>query len=139
MKRHRSKSDGLLEEFRRGHGHVGGPFEGVELLLLSTTCHRSGRTQTHIVPYVPHEPGFAIVATPQGSGQIPGWYQDLLVDHAVHVDLGTSQLHAIGWVLSGDERSRAWRRLVERFPNLAGTTEPSGAETPVVHLMPSFG
>jgi deazaflavin-dependent oxidoreductase (nitroreductase family) len=136
VRRRHEKSDGLLEEFRRGHGHVGGPFEGVDLMLLSTTSHRNGRLATHIVPYVPHEPGFDVAAAQVGSGKVPDWYQDLLVNHAVHVDLGTSQLRAIAWVLSGDEYSRAWRRLVERFPTLAGA---SGAAIPVVHLIPSFG
>ena len=139
MRRRHEKSDPLLEEFRRGHGHVGGPFEGVDLMLLSTTCHRNGRLSTHVVPYVAHEPGFDVAATHQGSGRPPDWYQDLLVDHAVHVDLGTSQLRAIAWVLSGEEHCRAWRRLAERFPDLATGSRHSGAVTPVVHLIPSFG
>ncbi|MGW8882662.1 nitroreductase/quinone reductase family protein, partial [Streptomyces mirabilis] len=49
-----SFNQSVIEEFRANAGKVGGPFEGGDLLLLTTTGARSGKETTTPLGYVRH-------------------------------------------------------------------------------------
>ena len=56
----------IMEEFHAHGGKVGGPFEGVPLLLLTTTGARSGKRHTLPVGYMPDGDRLIIFATRGG-------------------------------------------------------------------------
>lgn len=49
-----SFNQSVIDEFRTHAGRVGGPFEGSDLLLLTTTGARSGARRTTPLGYVRH-------------------------------------------------------------------------------------
>ncbi|MET7649207.1 nitroreductase/quinone reductase family protein [Streptomyces sp. NPDC005426] len=84
-----------VEEFRAHGGKAGGPFEGRDLLLLTTTTAVSGTPRTTVLDYVRRDGSLAIVATGTGTPNHPGWYHDLLAHPVVGVEVGTRGYQAL--------------------------------------------
>ncbi len=85
----------VIEEFRANGGRVGGPFEGGDLLLLTTTGARSGRPHTVPLGYVRAEGLILVVASAAGAPEHPQWYRNLLAHPVVRVELGTEAFDVI--------------------------------------------
>ena len=68
----------------------------------------------------------------------PGWVTNILVNHAVHVDVGRSRFSAIASVLSGDARDEAWEAILERLPTMAAFERRAKAPVPVVRIIPHY-
>ncbi|TMI25590.1 nitroreductase family deazaflavin-dependent oxidoreductase [Candidatus Bathyarchaeota archaeon] len=43
---------GIIAEFRKNHGNVGGQFEGAPILLINHTGARTGKARTNPVMYL---------------------------------------------------------------------------------------
>ncbi|MGW0935097.1 nitroreductase/quinone reductase family protein [Streptomyces sp. NPDC002666] len=91
----------VIEEFRAHRGKVGGPFEGRDLALLTTTSAASGTPRTTVLGYVRRGDSLVIIGSGSGSGSEagpgagsgtpnhPGWYHDVLAHPVVGVEIGT--------------------------------------------------
>ncbi|MFI6965742.1 nitroreductase/quinone reductase family protein [Streptomyces sp. NPDC050255] len=78
----------VIEEFRAHRGKVGGPFEGRDLALLTTTSAASGTPRTTVLGYVRRGDSLMIVGSGSGTPNHPGWYHDLLAHPVVGVEIG---------------------------------------------------
>ena len=56
-------NNGIIEEFRRRAGKVGGPFEGANLLLLTTSGARTGLSRTDPLMYFDDDRRYLSVAS----------------------------------------------------------------------------
>jgi hypothetical protein len=63
----------LIDGFRATNGRLGGSFEGVPLLLLTTTGARSGLARTTPVNYTRAGQGYVVVASKSGAPRHPDW------------------------------------------------------------------
>jgi len=100
----------IIEEFRANAGKVGGPFEGLPLLLL-TTGARSGNCRTILVGYLPDGERFVIFATTDGRPNNTDWSN--LVAHP------EAPIEVTAVVFTGQERDQLWARQLERAPVFA--------------------
>ncbi|MEU8171644.1 nitroreductase/quinone reductase family protein [Microbispora hainanensis] len=127
----------IIEEFRANRGKVGGPFEGVRLLLLTTTGARSGVRRTVPLGYLDDEGGrMLVIASAGGAPRHPAWYHNLRADSRVTVETGVLTIEAEATVLEGAERDRLFARAVEADSGWADYEVRSGRVLPVVALTP---
>ena len=124
----------IMEEFHVNAGKVGGPFEGVPLLLLTTTGARSGQRRTSPVGYLPDGDRLIIYATRGGLPTNPDWYYNLLAHPEVTVEVGTETFEVTAVVLTGEERDRLYARQVERAPVFAEYQAKTTRKIPVIAL-----
>ena len=126
----------VIDEFRSAGGVVGGPFEGMPLLLLTTTGARSGQPRTTPMAYFRDGKQLVVFAANGGSKSNPAWYHNLLANPVAHVEIGTEAYQVTGAETGSAERERLWAQRVAQAPQLAKLREKAGRPIPVVALTP---
>ena len=125
----------VIEEFRANEGRVGGPFEGMPLLILHSTGATSGKERLHPLVYQPVGDDFAVFASKAGAPSNPAWYHNIVAHPDVTVEVGTETLSASARVATGDERTQIWETQKANVPQFAAYEESAGdREIPVVLL-----
>jgi deazaflavin-dependent oxidoreductase (nitroreductase family) len=128
---------GIIEEFRRNGGNVGGPFEGRPLLLLH---HRGARTGTERVNPLAYQAlgngRVAVFGSKGGAPTNPDWYHNLVANPRVTLEVGTETFEAVARVATGEERERIWEKQKRTFPGFADYERRTGRQIPVVILEP---
>lgn len=127
----------IIDEFRANAGQVGGPFEGMPLLILHTTGRKSGQERLNPLVYQPLDGAWAIFASKAGATSHPDWYHNLTADADVSIEVGTETVPVRARVADGDERSRIWETQKANAPQFAEYEQSAGdREIPVVVLDP---
>ena len=128
----------VIEEFRANGGVVGGPFEGSELLLLTTRGARSGEQRVSPLAAITADGGagrrWAVFAANGGRPTRPGWYYNLAADPVVTVEVGTERFQAVAEDATGTEREELWAAMLERLPSLDDFQATAPGPIPVVVL-----
>lgn len=124
----------IMDEFHANAGKVGGPFEGVPLLLLTTTGARSGKRRTLPVGYMPDGDRLIIFATHGGLPTNPGWFYNLVAHPEATVEVGIETFDVTAEVVTGEERDRLYARQVERAPVFAEYQASTTRQIPVIAL-----
>ncbi len=124
----------IMEEFHANAGKVGGPFDGVTLLLLTTTGARSGKRRTLPLGYMPDGDRLIIFATRGGLPTNPDWYHNLVAHPEATVEVGTETFDVTAVVLTGEERDQLYARQVERAPVFAEYQAKTTRKIPVIAL-----
>lgn len=125
----------ISEEFHAHDGKVGGAFEGIPLLLLTTTGARSGQRYRLPPGYLPAGKRLIIFATRGGSPNNPGWYYNLLAQPEVTVEVGTEAFDITAVVLTGEERDHLYARQVEQAPVFTEYQAKTTRRIPVIALL----
>ncbi|MFF3067639.1 nitroreductase/quinone reductase family protein [Kitasatospora sp. NPDC057936] len=129
-----SFNQSVIDEFRANGGKVGGPFEGGDLLLLTTTGARSGRPHTVPLGYVREDGELVVVASAGGAPDDPQWYRNLLAHPVVRVELGTEAFDVIAVPAEGARREQLFAAAVRVAPGYGDYQAHAGRELPVVVL-----
>ncbi|MFF5704966.1 nitroreductase/quinone reductase family protein [Streptomyces sp. NPDC012794] len=130
-------SRSVIEEFRAHRGKVGGPFEGEDLLLLTTTGARSGAGHTTPLGYVRHDGALLIVGSNLGADRHPAWYHNLLAHPQVSVELGGDTFEALAIPAEGARRAELFETVVRAVPGYADYQARTARPLPVVRLEPT--
>ncbi|AXG77472.1 nitroreductase family deazaflavin-dependent oxidoreductase [Streptomyces paludis] len=129
-----SFNDSVIAEFRANGGKVGGPFEGGDLLLLTTTGARSGAEHTVPLGYVRADGLLLLVASAGGADRHPAWYHNLLAHPAVQVEIGTERYEAIAVPATGPHRDHLFERITSITPGYADYQTQTRRVIPVIAL-----
>ncbi|MGW0595071.1 nitroreductase/quinone reductase family protein [Streptosporangium sp. NPDC002607] len=124
----------VIEEFRANGGKVGGPFEGGDLLLLTTTGAKSGTERTTPLGYVRHGDSLLIVGSNLGAPSHPGWYHNLLAHPVVRVEVGTETFEALAVPAEGARREELFGHVVRVAPGYGDYQVRTTRPLPVVVL-----
>jgi len=124
----------VIEEFRANEGRVGAPFEGADLLLLTSTGAKSGEPRTTPVVYLKDGGRMVIFASKAGAPTHPAWYHNLLANPDATVEVGTEKVAVHAVITSGEERERLFEAQVERSPQFAEYRAKTTRVIPVVAL-----
>lgn len=128
----------IIEEFRANKGKVGGPFEGKDLLLLTTTGAKSGLPRTNPAAYIRDGDRLVIIASKAGAPENPDWYHNLLAHPKVSLEIGTETVEATATAITeGPERDRLYAAMVAVMPGFADYETKTSRVIPVVSLQPS--
>ena len=127
----------IIEEFRANGGKVGGQFEGVTLLLLTTTGAKSGQKRINPLTYLLDGKRLFIFAAKGGSPTNPDWYHNLAAHPQVTVELGSEHFEATAVLVEGEERDQIYAKEVQRHPGAADYEKKTTRKIPVVELVRS--
>jgi deazaflavin-dependent oxidoreductase (nitroreductase family) len=123
-----------LRLYRWTNGVIGASTTGMPTLLLTTTGRKSGLARTVPLPYFPHPEGVMVVASFAGAPQNPAWYENLVANRDVFVQIRARRYRAIATVASPDERLALWASIVAASANYADYQHVTTREIPVVVL-----
>lgn len=129
-----SFNESVIEEFRANGGKVGGPFEGGDLLLLTTTGAKSGAEHTVPLGYVRVDGLLLVVGSAGGADRHPAWYHNLLAHPMVQVEIGTETFGAVAVPAEGARRDRLFEQVVRAVPGYGDYQAQTGRTIPVVAL-----
>jgi deazaflavin-dependent oxidoreductase (nitroreductase family) len=108
-------NEGIADEFRANAGKVGGPFEGNELLLLTTTGAKSGEPRVAPLSARRIDGKLVIIAGYGGADVNPAWVHNLRANPRAHVEIGTDSFDVVARELGAAERE-------EIIPKINATT-----------------
>jgi deazaflavin-dependent oxidoreductase (nitroreductase family) len=127
----------IIEEFRANEGRVGGPFEGVPILLLHHTGAKSGQERVSPLAYQADGDRLVVFGSKGGAPTNPGWYYNLLANSRTTVEVGTETREVNARVAEGEERQRIWDRQKALVPAFADYEQKTPRQIPVVVLEPA--
>lgn len=128
-------NDGVIEEFRANSGKVGGMFESIPMLLLTTTGAKTGRRLTTPLAHTRDGDRIVVIASNAGADKHPDWYFNLLNDPAVTVEVGDETFEAKATVHpEGPEHDRLYEAQANLMPNFWDYTKKTSRTIPVVTL-----
>ena len=103
-------NESVIKEFRENGGKVGGYFEGLPLLLLTTTGAKSGKTYVSPMIYFDDGGRIHVFASKAGAPTSPGWYHNLVANPEVTVEVGSESFQAKAAVLPDPARGEVYSR-----------------------------
>jgi deazaflavin-dependent oxidoreductase (nitroreductase family) len=124
----------IIEEFRANDGKVGGNFEHIPLLLLHTTCAKTGKERVNPLAYQAVGDDVAVFASKGGSPTHPDWYRNLVAEPRATIEIGSETFPVRARVADGEERERIWSVQKERVPGFADYEQRTARQIPVVVL-----
>lgn len=130
----RLRNEAIIDEFRANEGRVGGPFDGITLLLLHTRGAKSGQERVNPAAYLELDQRLHVFASNGGREPNPGWYYNVLAEPKVTVEVGTRTAAAVARELTGAERDRVYAEQVARVPAFADYETNVGRTIPVIAL-----
>ncbi len=125
---------GIIEEFRRNQGKVGGPFQGAPVLLLTTKGAKSGRQHTTPLMYLPDGERIVVFASMGGAPKNPAWYHNLVANPVTTVEANGEKFEAKATVAQGDERDKLFARQSKAYPQFAEYQQKTTRRIPVIVL-----
>ncbi|WP_031080459.1 nitroreductase/quinone reductase family protein [Streptomyces sp. NRRL WC-3549] len=129
-----SFNEQVIEEFRANGGKVGGPFEGGNLLLLTTTGARSGTERTTPLGYVRHGDALLVVGSDLGGPHHPAWYHNVLAHPVVRVETRSRTFQALAVPAEGARREELFAYVVREAPGYGAYQARTARPLPVVVL-----
>lgn len=124
----------LIEDYRAHGRATSGPFVGRQLLLLTTTGSKSGEPRTTPLVYTTDGGRYVIVASMGGAPVNPHWFNNLVADPMVTVELGHETFRARATVASPAERRRLYNQHASVNPTFLEYERKTSREIPVVVL-----
>lgn len=124
----------LVEDVRRHGKPTSGPFEGRDVLILTTRGAKSGETRVNPLVYTKDGSRFVIVASKGGAPTNPSWYHNLRKHPEVTVELGGEKFKARARVTDGAEYERLFEHHAGINPGFHGYRERTTRKMPVVVL-----
>ncbi len=126
----------VIDEFRANHGRVGGPFEGMPILLVHHTGAKSGERRINPVAYYRDGERYVIFASKAGAPSNPAWYHNLMAHPDTTIEVGDETLAVRASEAAGEERDRLYAAQAERIPQFAEYEQKTTRAIPVVVLTP---
>jgi deazaflavin-dependent oxidoreductase (nitroreductase family) len=124
----------IIKEFRTNEGHVGGPFEGAPLLLLTTTGARSGRTRINPLMYLRDGDRLVVFGSKGGAPTNPDWFHNVVANPDASVEVGTERFPVQAIVATGNERDELFAEQAKRYPQFAEYAAKTERTIPVIVL-----
>jgi deazaflavin-dependent oxidoreductase (nitroreductase family) len=125
-----------IKAYRETDGVQGYLWNGVPILLLTTTGRRSGEPRTSALIFGRDGDDMLVVASYGGAPKHPLWYVNLDNDPGVTVQVKGDVFPATARTASGDEKLRLWQIMTGIWPNYDAYQERTDREIPLVVLSP---
>ena len=128
----------IIAEFRANAGKVGGPFEGMPMILVHHKGRTSGAERVNPLVYLPLDDGrMAIFASKAGAPDDPDWYRNLVANPDTVVEVGSDTLPVRVREAQGAERDAIFDRQKRAAPGFAEYEQKAAPRViPVLVLEP---
>ena len=124
----------VVEEFRANRGKVSGPFEGADLLLLTTTGAKSGQRRTSPLAYQRIDGKLLIIGSYRGADIDPAWAHNLRANPQAHIEVGTESYDVVARELPPEERDPVWAKIVAVAPGFGDYQTNTSRVIPLFEL-----
>jgi len=116
-------------------GHI---WRGVPTLLLTTTGRKSGMLRRTALIYGIDGDDYVIVASKGGHPSNPLWFENLVEDSNVEIQVGPQIIQARASVITDESRyQRVWDQMATIWPGFNEYMEKTSRLIPLVALTPS--
>ena len=112
-------------------GHI---WEGVTTLLLTTTGRRSGQSRTTPLIYGRAGDRYLVVASRGGAPTHPGWYENLVAQPVVQVQVMADRFSARARPATAAEKPTLWKTMTAIWPPYDEYQKRTAREIPLVIL-----
>lgn len=123
--------------YRCTRGLIGARLVRNDMLLLTTRGHRTDRPHEVPLLYFREGSGLVVIASYGGRPENPVWYENLLAEPSVTVQLGRRRFVAVARPVSPPDRERLWPRVVRAYSGYAVYQSRTDREIPLVFLQPT--
>jgi deazaflavin-dependent oxidoreductase (nitroreductase family) len=106
------------------------------MLLLTTRGHRTGEDHTVPLLYLRDGDRYVVVASYGGRPDHPTWYDNLVAEPRVRVQVRSRRLTMVARTAGIDERKQLWPRIVAAYGDYAVYQSRTDREIPVIVLDP---
>lgn len=119
-------------ESRGEDGHI---WRGVPTLLLTTTGRKSGLRRRTALIYGRDGDRYVVVASKGGHPSHPLWYENLVVEPKVEIQVGADVFSAYASTITDEQTyERLWNELVSIWPGFADYKLKTARRIPLVIL-----
>ncbi len=123
-----------VRRYQETDGEVGYIWNGVPILLLTTTGRKSGQPRTTPLIYGKDGDDYLVVASMGGAPQHPNWYRNLLAQPAAQIQVRADHVEVMARTAGDDEKARLWGIVSELWPNYDVYQSRTDRVIPVVVL-----
>src|SRR5690349_1765192 len=127
---------GVIEEFRKNHGKVGGNFEGAPLLLINHKGARTGKSRTNPVMYLKDGSRYLVFASKGGAPTNPDWYHNLKAHPNVKIEVGSETIDVLAEEIVGPEHEKIYSRQSKLYPQFAQYQQKAKRIIPIIAFTP---
>ena len=113
-------------------GHI---WRGVPTLLLTTIGSKSGEERMLPLIYGEDDGDYVIVASKGGFAEHPAWYNNLVVQPKVQVQVAADKFSATAVAIDGARRQELWNMMAEVWPLYIEYQQKTDRHIPVVALV----
>ncbi|MCM3882123.1 nitroreductase family deazaflavin-dependent oxidoreductase [Frankia sp. R82] len=125
-----------VARYRETNGEVGYIWNGVTILLLTTTGRRSGQPRTTPLIFAKDGDDFLVVASQGGAPTHPLWFLNLEADPKAEIQVLDTTIPVLGRAASEQEKPRLWEIVSAAWPNYHVYQTRTTRPIPVVVLTP---
>jgi len=118
--------------YRETNGEKGYIWNGVPILLLTTTGRKSGQPRTIPIIFTHYGDSWVIIASKGGSPTHPKWYLNIVGDPNVQVQVKADVYDAVARTAESPEREKIWAECVKTWPNYDIYQSRTDRQIPVV-------
>jgi deazaflavin-dependent oxidoreductase (nitroreductase family) len=129
-------NSGIIAEFRKNHGKVGGQFEGAPLLLINHKGARTGKSRTNPVMYFKDGHRYLVFASKGGADTNPDWYHNLKAHPDVRIEVGNETIDVRAEEITGPEHDKIYARQASLYPQFAQYQRKTKRIIPVIAFTP---
>jgi deazaflavin-dependent oxidoreductase (nitroreductase family) len=128
----------LIADLRANRGKAsGGPFQGGQILILTTKGARTGEPREHPLAYSEDDGLHVIVASKGGAPTHPHWFHNLRTHPIVTVEVGGETYQAKAKVVEDDEEyERLYTQHAALMPGFNDYRKKTDRRIPVIVLEP---
>lgn len=123
-----------MEKYLETDGEDGHIWRGVPTLLLTTVGRKSGEPRMLPLIYGTAGEAFLVVGSKGGHASHPLWYQNLMAQPEVQVQVAADKFTARARTATADERPELWKTMTEIWPAYDEYQTKTEREIPVVVL-----
>jgi F420H(2)-dependent quinone reductase len=120
--------------YKLSKGKLGGRMLGFDVLLLTTTGRKTGKTRTVPLGLFDWQGEYLIVASNNGAPKHPAWYINLKAHPQATVQVLDKVLPVTAEVLTGETRLKAWQQVITCAPSYAAYKKKTSREIPLIVL-----
>ena len=125
-----------IKAYLESDGKTGHLWRGVHTLLLTTRGRKTGKLHRTALIYGREGKNFLIVASNGGAPKHPNWYQNLVINPKIEIQVGADKYSAFARTATNEEKPRLWKIMADIFPNYLDYQAKTTREIPVVIIEP---
>lgn len=126
-----------VRRYQETDGEAGYIWNGVPILLLTTTGRITGEPRTTPLIHGRDGDNYLVVASFAGAPRHPNWYLNLLAQTSAQIQVRAEHIGVTGRTASKDEKGRLWRIMTDLWPNYDVYQSRTDRMIPVIVLSPS--